>query len=80
MYDFKDHVSCIQINIEAKLLLTKEASIPKKKKNLETKCCLGKLCYTAFLKLSNSLFKTSLFCPPSQVATYIYLQVPNSLD
>lgn len=52
----------------------------KKKKYLETKCCLWKLCYTAFLKLCNSLLKTSLFCPCSQVLTYLYLQVPNSLD
>lgn len=76
----RDHASCIQINIKAKLLSTKGASIPEKKKYLETKCCLWKLCYTAFLKLCNSLLKTSLFCPCSQVLTYLYLQVPNSLD
>lgn len=53
----RDHVSCMQINIEAKLPITQGASIPSKN-SLETECCVWELCYSAFLKLCHSLFKT----------------------
>lgn len=53
----RDHVSCMQINIEAKLPWTQGASIPNKN-SLETKCCVRELCYPAFPTLCHSLFKT----------------------